>query len=465
MNQATAIQPRVVIVGAGIAGLTCAYYLAEAGITAEVFEASTRLGGRVHSVRDEVGKGLITELGGEFIDASHRDVLRLVKLSALTLIDTATPQERHLREVFLIQGDIFGGKAMVEAFRPLARQIERDRQMLSEAVTCTSHTADDVRLDHVSLGEYLDRAHIDPKLRALIATSYTTEYGLDPGEQSAINLVSLISTDTSGCTIGLIGDDPGIERYKIAGGNAQLIEFLAERLNSEVHRGMRLESLAEKNGCYQLSFQADGAGNVEVRADFVVVTVPFSILRGIPMQVDLPPAQRLAIAKLRYGTNSKVVAGFSERPWRDLGYSGNFITDAAQTGWDSSRGQPGKEGSLTFYLGGSMGQAAGHEDAAFQASRLVPRLEPAFPGISAKRNGKAVRRHWPDDPFVLGSYSCFGPGDYTTIAGAFAQQKGRLLFAGEHISRDFQGYMNGGAETGRKAAEHIQRSVRRSQAT
>jgi len=90
-----------------------------------------------------------------------------------------------------------------------------------------------------------------------------------------------------------------------------------------------------------------------------------------------------------------------------------------------------------------------------QAAHLLPGLERAFPGLTAAQNGRVERFHWPTYPLLRGRYACYKPGQWTTIAGAEGRPVGNLFFAGEHCSYDFQGYMNGAAETGRTAAEAI----------
>ena len=88
-----------------------------------------------------------------------------------------------------------------------------------------------------------------------------------------------------------------------------------------------------------------------------------------------------------------------------------------------------------------------------QTARLVPGADRVFPGVGAARAEKGARWHWPTYPFTKGSYACYRPGQWTGIRGAEAMRVGNVFFAGEHCSLDYQGYMNGGAETGRKAAE------------
>jgi monoamine oxidase len=152
--------------------------------------------------------------------------------------------------------------------------------------------------------------------------------------------------------------------------------------------------------------------------------------------------------------------GLLERPWRTRGYSGAAYSDNGfQLCWDNSRGQPGPLGGITLFSGGQPGVDVGEGLVDDQAARLVPGVDRVFPGVQGARTGKAVRWHWPTYPYTRGSYACYKPGQWTGLRGAEGAPVGNLFFAGEHCSLDYQGYMNGGAETGRLAAESVQRRL------
>jgi monoamine oxidase len=97
----------------------------------------------------------------------------------------------------------------------------------------------------------------------------------------------------------------------------------------------------------------------------------------------------------------------------------------------------------------------GEGSAAAVAARLMAGIERAYPGATALRNGRVSRFHWPTFPWTRGSYSCYKPGQWTAIAGAAGEPVGNLFFAGEHCSYDFQGYMNGAAQSGADTAKAI----------
>jgi monoamine oxidase len=124
---ATASDPRIVIVGAGIAGLSAAFHLRRLGLRATIYEASNRVGGRVFSARDLFAPGLTTELGGEFIDSIHRDMLYFVRRYDLQLIDLEAPSEANLQTRYYFDGQGFTEAQIIEALRPIARQINAMR--------------------------------------------------------------------------------------------------------------------------------------------------------------------------------------------------------------------------------------------------------------------------------------------------------------------------------------------------
>ena len=443
--------PRVVIVGGGMAGLSAAYTLWKAGIEARIFEGSDRVGGRIYTARNLLAPNITTELGGEFVDSIHTDMLSLAQEFGLPLIDTQTASESVLKEGYFFDGVHHSEAEVISSFLSIQDRLIRDFDSTAEIVDYQNE-GNATALDNMSIAEYLDRIGASGFLRKLLDVAYVTEYGLDADQQSALNLLFLIGTDTS-AGFQIFGDSD--ERYKIQGGNDLVIKSLQSVVGDQITTGHRLEALQARAGKYALTFQTDG-GARELSADIVLLTVPFSVLRSVKLDLELPAVKRKAINQLGYGTNSKVLIGVNRRLWREQGYSGGIYTDQLfQLGWDSSRLQPGEAGGFTFYSGGALGIQAGSGDVSQQVDRLLPGLELAFPGVSKELNGEQSRFYWPGYAFTLGSYAAYRPGQWTGIAGAEILPVGGVYFAGEHCSYDFQGYMNGAAETGRRAAQSI----------
>jgi monoamine oxidase len=443
---------RVVVVGGGIAGLGAAYHLRKAGIRAAVYEASTRAGGRMFSVRDAIAPGLVTEFGGEFINSDHEDVLALVKEFRLDLMDMEAPGEARFKDAYFFNNRHYSEAQVVEAFRPVARRIAADLDGLEDEIDF-QHPGGATALDRMPLSAYLRRVGATGWLGELLEVGYVTEFGLDADEQSALNFVTLIGTDLSE-GFAIVGESD--ERFKVRGGNQQIVSHLARRLDGQVEFGHALAAIRSRGRGYTLTFDRRGAGALDVPADVVILALPFTVLREVEMGLELPAFKRRAIRELGYGTNAKLMYGLLERPWRARGHSGAAYADTGfQLCWDNSRGQPGPVGGITLFSGGRPGLEVGEGTLEEQTARLMPGVDRVFPGVGGARTGKGARWHWPTYPFTKASYACYKPGQWTSLRGAEVRPVGNLFFAGEHCSFDYQGFMNGGAETGRLAAEAV----------
>lgn len=447
--------PRIVLVGAGIAGLNAAYKLKQAGLRAEVYEAADRVGGRIFTAKDLLGPGLTTEIGGEFIDTGHAEMRALANEFHLDLFDLRSPSETSLTPFAFF----FGGRQYTEAqavkeYAALAERIRADLGSLGSDVNFENHNRAAESLDRMSIAEYFDRIGAGGWMRKLLEVAYVTENGLECGEQSALNFITFISTDVSSGYLGLSGDSD--TRYKVKGGNQRIVDELARRLENQIHRRQRLEAIKSKGKGYTLTFESVNGTAADVDADCVVMCIPFTILREVDVRVELPTVKRKAIQELGYGTNAKVFIGFKDRHWRELGYTGAAISDEAfQAAWDNSELQEGSAGGLTLFSGGKSGIEVGKGTPQEVAARLVPGVEKVFPGISKRLDGKASRFHWPTYRWTKGSYSSYKPGQWTALRGSEAKPVGNLFFAGEHCSADFQGFMNGGAQSGKDAAQAL----------
>lgn len=450
-----ATAPRIVIVGAGCAGLTCAYRLQQRGIQAQVVEAGKRVGGRMFSLRDTFPDGQVVELGGELIDTGHRSLRRLARELGLTLVDLRKGAN-HLHEVFYFDNRQVALKEIVASFRPLAKRIRTDLATLTGEGPVTYRFPRRAQaFDQMSIAEWCEKREVAGGLLAILENAYCSEFGLETGEQSALNLLQMIGT-TPG-SFAMFGESD--ERFHIAEGNDSIPLKLAERLTQPVEFETRLEAIRQQqNGTYLLTVNHSGTVR-DIPADKVVLTLPFTLLRQVDLSgVALPDVKRLAIRTIGYGTNAKLMTGFTSRVWHETKGNGSTLTDLPyHVSWDTSRGQSGAHGVLTNFTGGKRGLALGEGTPEERAAHFVSSLDMIFPGAAAAHTKQSVRFHWPSSPLSLGSYACYKPGQYTTIAGAEREAVGGLHFAGEHASLDSQGFMNGASESGERVAQELLR--------
>jgi monoamine oxidase len=444
--------PRIIIVGAGAAGLTCAYRLQQARVPVQVIESSKRVGGRVYSLRDTFPDEQIAELGGEFIDTGHRALRRLVQELGLSLVDLVLADNKR-EPVFFFGNRRVLMPEVVEAFRPVARRIRQDMISLRGVVPTYRQPNRGRVLDQMSITEWLETREVTGALRSLLETAYVGEFGLEAAEQSALNFLLMISAQPG--SFELFGESD--ERFHIVEGNDRVPTRLAERLAQPVTLETRLEAIRRQaNGTYVLT--VNQAGTVrDLDAHKVVLAIPFSILRQVDLTgVELPQVKRLAITTLGYGTHTKLMTGFTRRVWHDTNENGSSVTDLPyQSSWDTSRGQPGTHGLLSNFAGGTRGLFLGEGTPNERATEFAGQLDYVFPGVKEAHTKLTVRFSWPKARSFLGSYACYKPGQYTTIAGVEGEAVDGLHFAGEHTSLAFQGFMNGAVESGERAAREI----------
>ncbi|MUL37112.1 flavin monoamine oxidase family protein [Gloeocapsopsis dulcis] len=439
---------KVLIVGAGIAGLTAAYRLHQAGVGVDIVEARNQIGGRIRSLANAAGTSTTVELGGEFIDSEHKNIQALAAELGLNIGDLHTADRGLTEDTWYFDGRKIPLEQIVKDFMPLAPIIEKDAAIAEDLESPAA-----IKLDQTSITQYLAQQPISPTLRELIATAYTVEYGREAAEQSSLNLIYLIGTDTA--EFSIYGDSD--ERYHIIGGNQQLLQRLAQPLASFIETGTELEAIRSlPDGRYRASFRA-GTRVFERNYERVLLTIPFSVLRTVRLAVDLPPAKRQVINGLCYGTNSKLITAYKERVWRDRYKStASVFTDLGfQNTWEPARYASGKSGLITNFCGGRYGVEVGRGTAEAQAQKFHGQIEKVFPGLCRQRTGAAIRAYWTGEQYSAGSYACYLVGQWAPFYGKEGERVGNLLFAGEHCSQDYQGYMEGGCETGEIAAQEI----------
>ena len=449
----------VAVVGGGAAGLTCAYRLQQAGVAVRVFEGQNRTGGRMFSGRGLFAGGQVCELGGELIDTDHESVRNLATELGLVMDDLAADTVGLATETYHFGGASVPAATVLADFALVAPHIDALYDELTDPDGYISYSDPNGAqgIDQTSIEEFLvDAANeVSPTLRDLLRIAYDAEYGLVPDVNNLINLMFLITT-TPG-EFHVYGDSD--EKYHLHDGNDSLTTALATSLNGRVELGHRLVRIEQTSGgAYRLTFLTEGGGTRAVNAGHVVMTIPFTTLRDVDIAIDLPAAKRLAIDRLPYGNNAKMMMGFNTRVWRTANSDGQCIAELGglpfET-WEASRGQTGTTGILVDYLSSARADKLPFGTDAERATEATAALETLWPGLAAAHDGNVARFHWPSNPWVRGSYSAYQTGDYTTIAGAEGERVGNLHFAGEHTTLDWQGYMNGSTETGELAAAEV----------
>jgi monoamine oxidase len=449
---------RIVVVGAGLAGLTAAYRLKQAGYSAEIHEASDRVGGRCWTLRDVFADNQIAEHGGELIDQGHTAIRQLAQGLGLRLDNLLQAEQNGSEPAYYFDGSRYPLRDATLDLRDVWPKLHSDVSAASYPTLHDSYTQRGFELDHLSIVDWINESvpdGINSRLGQLLDIAYTIEYGAESSEQSSLNLLYLLGYQGPG-NLRIFGKSN--EKYHVTGGNDQIPARLASALAGQIMLGSELVAIRlNSDGGYRLTFMEGGSTRTVV-ADRVVLALPFSILRD---SVNLSRAgfsslKRIAIAEQGMGTNSKLHVQFRRRHWETLNSNGETYADTGyQNTWEVTRAQAGRSGILVDYTGGRIGASFGSGTPEERAAEFLTQIEPVLPGITPEWNGLATVDFWTGYPWTLGSYSYWKVGQYTRFSGIERVPEGNAFFCGEHTSIDFQGYLNGAVETGERAAGEV----------
>ncbi len=467
-------QGRIAIIGGGISGLNAALTLQDAGITSTVYEASSRVGGRMHSDTTSWLNGQTSEHCGELIDSKHKTILGLASRFDLPTVDLLAAEPIHSTDTDFFFGQYYTQTQANIDFGPVWNAVKKDLLSAPFPTLYNSSTQAGFDLDHLSLFDWIETrvpgGHTS-SMGQLLDVAYNIEYGNITSEQSSLNLVYLLGFQPVPGNFRIFGSSD--ERYHIVGGNEQLPQRIAAALGpGTVQLNTALTGIAHNaDDSYTLSFNGPGGKFTQV-FDRVIMTIPFSVLRTILTSDDayriagFDTLKQTAVTQLGYGKNAKLQLQFNSRLWTTSGPwgigNGNTYSDTGyQNTWEVTRAQPGATGMLVDYTGGDVPLASFNGNPNDPklvhgfAKTFLSQIEPLFPGITQLWNGKATLDVPLTNPFLLGSYSYWKVGQYTGFSGFEAVRQGNIHFAGEHCSINFQGFMEGGAEEGARAAGEI----------
>ncbi|WP_158607801.1 flavin monoamine oxidase family protein [Nocardia panacis] len=465
--------PRIAIIGAGIAGLNAALTLADAGIAATVYEARGRVGGRMFSEREYWDGGQVSEYGGEGVDSDHHTIRNLCSRFGIPLVDTLSAAPAGSSPVLYFDGGYVPRDKFIADFEPVFRALQVDAAACPATPTWNSATPAGIALSTMSLTEWIATrvpGGYSNWIARLFDDAYVVEYGMPTADQTALNLVSMMKTQKS-------LDDPRAwgnsdEQYKISGGSQRLPRAIAEALpDGAIRYEWRLEAIVRDSDGGQTLIFDDAGTRRTVRADHTILAVPVGVLKHIDYSAaGFDPRMTGVIDALPMSTSTKLNMQFTSRPWVGRGQwpgvsNGASFTDVGyQAIWDATAGQPGKQGIAIQYGGGLDARGFAPPSAFPTAADLAVRtrvgtvlaqFERVVPGIGTLWNGRATLSAWHADPLANGAYSAM-PTNYShRFFGYEGARQGNIHFAGEHTSSESQGYMNGGAESGARAAREI----------
>jgi monoamine oxidase len=442
---------KVLIVGAGLAGLVAGYELTEAGHEVTILEAQLRPGGRV-TLR-EFSDGLYAEAGAARIPDNHDLTLHYAKHFGLTLVPFFPGK---LDMVYLI-----GGKRI--------KCSSWTNVDLSQVPL--NLTADERRLGMSGLTKkYLGAAVNDigdptqsgwpsgaaKKYDSVTMAEFLKEQGASHG---AIELLEYPYASAENDPISLLWNLRDIwyseretTRYKIDGGNDLLPKAFAGKLKEKIHYGspvVRIEQ--DSNGVRAIAVQSGMHRTFE--ADRLICAMPFPPLRRVEVQPPFSERRQKAIAELRYDSVTRVILQCRSRFWEKDGCNGFGASDLPQEIFHPTFDQPGTRGLLAAYMLTGVGQRAAAMDPESRSAFAAQETQKLHPGLLANLEG-SVSKVWTADPWAGGAGTEQSPGQLTTLYEGMEKPEGRVHFAGEHLS-SCSYWMQGALQSGLRAAKEV----------
>lgn len=430
---------RILVAGAGLAGLAAARELERQGAAVTVIDARDRVGGRVWTIRDGFAQRQHAEAGADLIEAEQEHVRALAGSLGLEPV-------RILRESFGFYGPDGRGRRRIHsrpgAFQQAGRRLAglvRDFDLADRRWD----SAVGARIVATPVAEWLRRIRAGREFEAGVR-AFRGFFLADPEDLSLVMLVEQFASAGA----------PGRgEIFRIPGGNDRLATGIARRLRGDVRLRTVLRRVRRTEAGVVAAVEDAAGRRADIAAAALVLAIPASTARDVVFEPSLPAAQHEAIAHLRYGCATRLLLQFGRRFWKTRGRPIAFGTDLPLGAvWDGNEHQKGPAGILSFLAGG---HASGELQQILQqdgphgvAARLHWLGDPA--AVVASRTIV-----WDDDPWARGGYAYFHGGFDPLWREWLARPAGRIVFAGEHTSLRWQGYMNGAVESGLRAAAEV----------
>jgi monoamine oxidase len=446
----------VVVIGAGLAGLYSALLLEEQGLDVLVLEAQSRVGGRIHSMRQ---LGSNAEAGGTYIGAGYERVMAIAARFGIRLIDV-TPILEFFREQDLVLGTTTIRQAEWPT-HPANPFPERDRDLLP----WNYHRVLTIRENPLARPEdWLAPQHagLDISMHAwmrklglsdaVIKMGYgiNSSFGEDAHDVSALLLLfrGAFSKAQRERAVDVLG-------YTVENGVQRIPEAMAGALRHEIALECPAIAITEAKDATRVEC-ADGSSATARR---VIASIPFGVLRKVKLDPPLTGVQAEAVAELRSQPITQVYLGIRRPFWEDDGYAPSLFTDSLPGMVAAARSatDPATVTHLTAWVMGRHARALDRLTAAEAGRRVIDGIEQLRPAARGQLE-LLGSQSWGSDPYAAGAWAYFRPGQIRRFAASMHVPHGRLHFCGEHLGVASRG-MEAALETAERAAGEVLRHI------
>lgn len=444
----------VVVVGAGVSGLTAARRLAQAGRSVLVLEADDRVGGRTLNL--SVGKGVVTEGGGQWVGPGQDRLFALLDELGLktfkTYVDGKSLLHRKgVRQEFTGSIPALPAKAL-EDFGRLAATLEE--MAATVPVDAPWNAKNALEWDATTFGHWLDANAGTEEAKWLFTLAFTVIQGEDPHNTSLLMaLFHIVGADGIEHMISTTG---GAQESRVVGGTQRISLEMAEQLGDRVVVGSPVSEIRRRDGDVLVR-----SAKADVRCKQVIVAMSPADAERIRFTPPLPARRTSLQRKWHNGTESKLFAVYEKPFWRAEGLNGSAMTDLPFARFVVDNSPPdGSVGILLTFMG-TAGSGHGHtwsdkvlDDPRERRAAFLADMVTLF-GPQAAHPLRFLEQDWAHEPWIDGCVSTTPPGLLTQYTDALRKPVGRIHWAGTESATAYQGYIEGAIQAGERAAKEV----------
>ena len=428
-------KPKVIIIGAGFAGLAAAYALKRKKYDYILLESRNRIGGRVFSHTIDEQEKLVVELGAEWVGNSHHRLHDLCGELGLTLENNQFDSHLIYQGRYYPKGEWDYSPAWKTQFE---KMLDEYRTIVEKAKGTV--TPDMKKLDSIDWWRHLVNNGCEGRDLDIRELLDSTDFGESIRTVSAFAALAEYAESSEKNEMDL----------KIRGGNSMLAQRLATEIgeaniktNHAVTRVVQVAKGGVKVYC---------ENGTDFTGDKIICTAPTFAVKKIKWEPGLPADQIAAINQLQYARINKNPLLFSERFWKDESF--DMVTDQSpHYFYHATKNQASKKGVLLSYTIGEKAAVVANQDDAWKAQMVEQTLLPHFPAMKGLLE-KQANYYWGNDMYSHGAYAIYGKGQWLTLPKILKKPHIHTHFAGEHLA-DWQGFMEGAINTGEEAADQL----------
>jgi monoamine oxidase len=458
LQRASARRRRIVIIGAGLAGMAAAYQLIESGHDITILEARTRAGGRVHTLREPFADGLHAEAGAMFIPDSHDLTMHYIKLFRIPL-NIIPHQSRAIN--FYLRGKRFGSDD-TRTINSLLNLSPEEKRLGLDGMTAK------YLIPVLSeMGDARSQSWPPERLKKYDQMTYAQFLRERGASTEAMRLLRLNDADLTGDGVDAVSalmvlretalNYNTVELYTVKGGTDLLPKAMAARLASKIRYGSAVVQIEQDARSVKVTYLQAGASET-ISADYLICAIPFTILREVKVTPDFSAEKRRALQELPYTSATRVYVQSRREYWASAGLGVSAYTDLPVMAIvNSTLNQTGTRGILESYMAGENARRVARMNEGERLDFTSIEMEKVYPGIRKNFEGGASVA-WDEDRWARGAYAWFKPGQMRELLPHIARAEGRIHFAGEHTS-SWPGWMQGAFQSGHRAAREINEAV------